>query len=61
MTQFNPFHDLSRDIYQQVTATLARCPNCHRVVDEKHKYCAYCAFRLLNEDGSRREVKVKKE
>jgi hypothetical protein len=60
MTQFNPFHDLSRDIYQQVTATLVRCPNCHRGVDEKWHYCAYCAFRLLNEDGTRRIVKVKK-
>jgi len=36
------------------TITLVRCPNCGRVVDEKWHNCVHCAFRLLNEDGTRR-------
>jgi hypothetical protein len=34
---------------------LVLCPNCHRGIDERWHYCAYCAYRLLNEDGSRRK------
>jgi hypothetical protein len=34
---------------------LVRCDNCRRVVVAKWKFCAYCAFRLKNEDGTRRK------
>lgn len=34
---------------------LVKCDNCHRVVDEKWNFCAFCAFRLKNEDGTRRK------
>jgi hypothetical protein len=40
--------------------TLTICPNCHRGVDEKWHYCTYCDYRLLNEDGSRRQKPAKK-
>jgi ribosomal protein L37E len=37
--------------------TLVVCPRCKRVVDKKHKYCAYCGFRLLEDDGTRRKIR----
>lgn len=36
------------------------CPNCKRVVEDKWHYCVYCAFRLLDEKGTRRVNKPTK-
>lgn len=39
---------------QTTSSKLNSCPNCNRVVDDNWRYCAYCAYRLKNEDSSRR-------